>query len=246
MNDQKNVLVLQHAAPENLGTIADALNTAGIRPTYARTFDGAPVPKNPDSFDALILMGGPQSVYETDRFPYLKEELRLIEQTLKANKPILGVCLGSQLLAAALGAPVTPGTKKEIGWFPITLKQPARTDPLFKEAPPSFIPLHWHGDIFQLPEGAISLASSTLTEHQAFRYGANAYGLLFHMEITPPMINEWTTAFAGELQKEGLNGQDILRKTAYHQPPLHTLGSAIYSNWTALLTSKQHPLRLQQ
>ncbi len=238
----KTVAVLQHAAPEDLGTITDNLKMAGINYGYIQTFKGEPVPKNMDRLDGLIVMGGPQSVYEQGQFPYLKEELRLIGQALKEEKPVLGICLGSQLLAAALGAPVYKGKKKEIGWLPIRLKEPALSDPLFKEAPPSFMGFHWHGDIFDLPKGAASLACSDLTEHQAFRYGKNAYGFLFHMEVTPPMIREWVSVFAEELKKEGLNGSDIERQTGKNQPPLQKLGASVYSDWAGLLTAPQ-PVR---
>ncbi|MBI4308419.1 MAG: type 1 glutamine amidotransferase, partial [Chloroflexi bacterium] len=115
------VLVLQHAAPETLGAIADALKAAGLAFRYVRTFAGEPVPQDLGDAAGLVAMGGPQSVYEQDRFPYLRDELRLIERALKAGRPILGICLGSQLLAAALGAPVTRGKQKEIGWHRVAL-----------------------------------------------------------------------------------------------------------------------------
>ncbi len=233
------IAVLQHAAPEGLGTIADSLKMAGIDYDCIRTFEGEPVPKNMDRLDALIVMGGPQSVYEHPQFPYLKEEMRLIEQAVKAEKPLLGICFGSQLLAAALGAPVTKGKKKEIGWLPIRLKEPTLSDPLWKEVHPVFTGFHWHGDIFGLPKGAISLASSDLTEHQAFRWGKNAYDLLFHMEITRPMIQEWTKVFAGELKKEGLQGDDIERQAEINQPTLQKIGASVYSNWAKLILTLQ-------
>ncbi|MCM8812121.1 MAG: gamma-glutamyl-gamma-aminobutyrate hydrolase family protein [Candidatus Omnitrophica bacterium] len=230
--------VLQHAAPETLGTIASALRAAGHSYEYVRTFEGAPVPKNMEGADGLIVMGGPMGVYDHSRYPYLKDEMRLIETALKEKKPVLGTCLGSQLLAAVLGAPVTKGKKKEIGWHPVTLRKAAASDPLWKGVPPSFMGFHWHGDIFELPKGAVSLASSLTTEHQAFRWGENAYGLLFHMEVTEPMIRQMTETFADELRQEKLSGREILQETSQHQPELQKIGSAVYGRWAELLSCR--------
>src|SRR4029453_12808101 len=135
---------------------------------------------------------------EGDQYPHLRHELRLIETALRHNVPILGICLGSQLLAATLGARVYPGQQKEIGWYPITLKDNASQDRLWHEIDCRFTALHWHGDVFDLPPGAVSLASSALTEHQAFRYGDRAYGLLFHLEVTPSQLQEMVQTFQGE------------------------------------------------
>jgi GMP synthase (glutamine-hydrolysing) len=118
-------------------------------------------------------------VYDAPRYPFLSAEMRLIEDALRRDKAVLGVCLGSQLLAAALGAQVVKGRQKEIGWHPVNLSPDAVSDPVWYQVAPSFMALHWHGDVFNLPAGAISLASSALTEYQAFRYGRSTYGFLF-------------------------------------------------------------------
>jgi GMP synthase (glutamine-hydrolysing) len=123
----------------------------------------------------LIVMGGPMGVYEEARFPFLRRERNLIERALADRVPVLGICLGSQLLASALGAPVRKGLRKEIGWHPVYLEDAAGDDPLFRETPVEFDAFHWHGDVFDLPTGAVRLAHSSLTEYQAFRYGENAY-----------------------------------------------------------------------
>lgn len=219
------VLVLQHHPAETLGTIAHALTGAQVR--TVRAFAGDPVPREMGDADALVVMGGPQSVYEQDRFPYLRDELRLIEDALRRERPLLGVCLGSQLLAAALGAEVQPGKQKEIGWLPVTL----RDDPLWGDAPREFTALHWHGDIFSLPAGATALASSALTPQQAYRYGRNAYGLLFHLEVTEAQIAEMVMEFADELRGAGVDARSILTGTAKHLPALQTIGAGVFRRW---------------
>jgi GMP synthase (glutamine-hydrolysing) len=228
------VWVLQHIHCETLGTIAAALDSRGIAPHYVRTFEGQTVPKDMDAAAALIIMGGPMGVYELDRYPFLRDEMALIEQALKAKKPILGVCLGSQLLAAALGAEVKKGKAKEIGWYPVTLNEASFSDPLWTGIDPSFMAYHWHGDIFDLPPGAVSLASSTLTRCQAYRYGANAYGFLFHMEVTADMIATMVQTFGDELLEQGITGQSIVESAKQHLPKLQEIGASVFRAWANL------------
>ncbi|MBI2357313.1 MAG: gamma-glutamyl-gamma-aminobutyrate hydrolase family protein [Deltaproteobacteria bacterium] len=230
-----NVWVLQHISCETLGTIADALEGASIRHQYIRPFAGDPVPEEIEGCAGLIVMGGPMGVYEKYRHPFLADEMRLIEKALRAQVPMLGVCLGSQLLAATLGAAVTKGQRKEIGWYPVTLAESCKEDPLWTGVEPRFTAYHWHGDIFDLPQGAVSLASSALTRHQAFRYGQNAYGFLFHMEVTPGMIREMVHAFAEELREAKVDGKEILNRTAECLPPLQAIGQSVFQRWTSLL-----------
>ena len=241
-NLQKRVLVLQHHRCENLGTIADALQRARIEARYIHSADGEPMPKELGEAAGLIVMGGPQSVYEDDKFPYLREETRLIEDALRRERPVLGTCLGSQLLAATLGAKVYPGRTQEIGWHRLTLATGGAcvsacgaTDPLFAGAPKSFTGFHWHGDVFDLPRGATQLASSSLTVNQAFRYGKKTYALLFHMEVTLPQIRTMVETFAGELHTAGLNGAAIKLNANLHLPMLHKIGSVFYQRWASLL-----------
>lgn len=228
------VRVLQHIRCETLGKIAAALKSTGIATQYIRTFEGQSVPKGMADCTGLIVMGGPMGVYDYPRYPFLRDEIRLIEQALKEEKPVLGICLGSQLLAAALGAAVTKGKGKEIGWHPVTLRQPAATDGLWAGVEPSFIAYHWHGDIFKLPQGAVSLASSDLTECQAFRYGRNAYGFLFHMEVTGGIIKDMVRTFTDELREAGIDDGDITGKIKDYLPNLHRIGRPIFQKWAAL------------
>jgi GMP synthase (glutamine-hydrolysing) len=223
----KTACVIQHIAVETPGAIADALSAAGVQ---TKTFLRSP-PASLTGFDCIVVMGGPQSVYEQDKFPFLRDELRLIESALEAGKPVLGVCLGSQLLAAALGARVYAGKQKEIGWYPVALSKEAGQDALWKGAPATFMAYHWHGDVFDLPAGAVSLARSELTAHQAFRYGANAYGFLFHMEVTGAMVAEMVTDFAGELHEAGIDARGILGGAKKHLPGLREVGAMVFGRW---------------
>jgi GMP synthase (glutamine-hydrolysing) len=231
----RRVLVLQHAASETPGTIEDALKSAGLAFDYVRAFEGQQVPLSAAAWSALIVMGGPMGVYETRRYPFLLQETKLIESFLRAQLPVLGVCLGSQLIAASLGANVRKGSRKEIGWHPIELSEKAGNDPLWSGQPSRFVGYHWHGDIFDLPAGAVSLASSHITPVQAYRYGDRAYGLLFHMEVTENQIRGMLNEFAAEIQQEGLSAVEILKQSESFLPPLQKIGATVFSRWAELI-----------
>jgi len=238
----KHVSIIQHHPVEGLGTIAEALKRAGIEARYVRSFEGQPVPKEIGDAVGLILMGGPQSVYEDKKYPYLRDEIRLIEDAVKREKPILGVCLGSQLLAATIGASVYPVRQKEIGWHRVTLRcgrgggASVPSCGIFDGEPRYLTAFHWHGDVFDLPRGATLLASSALTPNQAFRYGKNAYGLLFHLEVTWPHVKTMVETFADEVQAAGLNGAAIKLNAHTHLPTLQKIGSEVFARWVAMLT----------
>ena len=229
-----NVWVLQHIRCESLGSLANVLKAANIQPDYVRTFEGCPVPTEMGDAAGLIVMGGPMGVNEHYRYPFLRQEMRLIEQALKEEKPVLGVCLGSQLLAAVLGATVTPGKRKEIGWYPITATLSGRQDPLWKGIESPLVAFHWHGDVFNLPRGAVSLASSEMTTCQAFRYGALAYGFLFHMEVTRAIIKDMVTTFAAELVAAGLDSSTLADHAEDYLPRLQMVGQVVFVRWTSL------------
>ena len=229
------VLVVQHASPETLGTIADALNPERISVEYIRTFLGDAVPKGIEEADGLIVMGGPMGLRDQEKYPFLREEMLLIEKALNAGKPVLGICLGSQLLASVLGARIHIGKKREIGWLPVRLSPEGQQDPLWTGATPSFTAFHWHGDIFDLPAGAVSLASSELTPHQAFRHGEKSYGLLFHLEMTENMIREMIRTFSDDLLEQNLDSGWLIEKAGEHLPPLEEIGNRVFSRWADLL-----------
>ena len=168
------VLVLRHVSWEGLGAFRERLDARGVPWRYVDLFSDQPLPDLRVA-RALLIMGGPMGVYEAERYPFLAEEIAAIGDAVRSGIPTVGVCLGSQLLAAALGAAVKPNPGgKEIGWGYIHKKPTAATDPILESFRAQETVLHWHGDVFDLPEGAVSLASSPMTSHQAFRWGSRA------------------------------------------------------------------------
>ncbi len=227
------VYVLQHAAVETAGTISTALRSRKLAPRVIRAYAGAEVPRDMTRARGLVVMGGPMGLYEADRHPFLKDEMRLIERALRADVPVLGVCLGSQLIASVLGARVTRGRAKEIGWFPVELAASAGRDRIFAGVPSRLVPCHWHGDVFTLPAGAVSLAKSAQTRCQAFRYGRAAYGVLFHMEMTRAMLRKMTGVFRDELAAEKIAPKDILAGADRHLPRLEPVARGVFERWAA-------------
>jgi len=229
------VYVLQHIDCETPGIISECLKTEGFVTDSIRTFEGQLIPQSMANASGLIVMGGPMSVYDQARFPFLLDEQRLIEQALKDDKPVLGVCLGSQLLAATLGAEVKSGAQKEIGWHPVTLTESAATDVLWNDLPAQFTAYHWHGDVFDLPQGAVSLASSEMTPCQGFRYGVHAYGFLFHMEVTEKIIKNMVVEFQNELEEQHITAGSIIQKTSKNLSELQTIGGKVFRRWVKSL-----------
>ncbi len=189
------VLILRHMPHEPGGTLETALTAAGVEFRYVDLFEDVPTRLPLDHASGLVVLGGYMNVDEVERYPYLALDVQWIRQALAMNMPVLGICLGAQLLAKSLGASVYPNRVKEIGWYPIELLPAAADDPLFAEyaGQRSLTMFQWHGDTFDLPPGAVHLARSRLCDRQAFRFGRNAYGLQFHIEMTAGMIDDWLT-----------------------------------------------------
>jgi GMP synthase (glutamine-hydrolysing) len=232
----KHVQVIQHVGCEGPGRIGSVLADLGVELRVTRVDRAEPVPAGLDGASGLLVMGGPMAVYEMERFPHLRDELKLIEAALAQSLPILAICLGSQLLAAALGARVVFSGRREIGWMPVFLKPEARGDALLGAAPERFEALHWHGDLFDLPAGAVSLARSELTEHQAFRHGTRTYGVLFHLEKDTAGVREMAEAFAGELAGAGVDSQALLAETAAREALADGLAREIFGAWGKFLS----------
>lgn len=208
---------LSHVPFEKLGTMAGWLERQGHTVSGSRLYHGDPLP-DPDQFDALIVMGGPMGADDEQRYPWLDGEKRLIAASLERDRKILGVCLGAQIIARVLGAPVTRNPQREIGWFPVQSTEAGRADPIgavFDDGQPV---LHWHGDTFAIPHGAVHLARSWGCENQAFRYGEQVLGLQFHLELAPDNVRALCHECADELRDGGPWVQSEAEMLAH--PPL--------------------------
>ncbi len=173
----------QHDHYENLGYIGKWAACGGITTSYTR-FDLEPLFPEMESFDWLVIMGGKMSVNEESKHPWLALEKKFIRDAIRAGKTVLGICLGSQLIAGALGAVVYQNTEPEIGFFPVTFSEAASADPVFRHFPKEISVLHLHEDTFVIPKGAIGMASSVITRNQAFRFGQRVFAFQFHFEVT--------------------------------------------------------------
>jgi GMP synthase (glutamine-hydrolysing) len=183
--------------------------------------------------DLLIILGGPIGVYETETYPFLVEEIAAIAARLAERRPTLGVCLGAQLMAAALGARVAPGPGKEIGYAPVELTTAALKTPLATIAGLSV--LHWHGDAFDLPQGAERLASTKLCPNQAFRIGDWALGLQFHVEADPQELESWLIGHTVELGKAGIDPRTLRADAERFGPAIAAAGRRVLKAWLGAL-----------
>jgi GMP synthase-like glutamine amidotransferase len=197
-----DVLVLQHIACEPPGVYEDVLNERGATIQRVELDEGEPLP-DWRAFDAIIAMGGPMGALDEVDHPWLADEKRLIGDAVRSGLPFWGVCLGVQLLAASLGARVYPGSAPEVGLLPVTLTDEALADPVFAGMPRELLSLQWHGDTFDLPDGSALLAGSPAYPNQAFRFGSAAYGVQFHLEVSPALAREWADvpAYAESLER---------------------------------------------
>jgi GMP synthase-like glutamine amidotransferase len=194
-----NVLIAKHVDIEGPGLIEACLRKAKIPYQVLSLEAGSRLPRL-DDLTHIVILGGPMNVYEEDRYPFLIEEDLFIKEALQRGKSILGICLGAQLIAKALGAKIFKASVKEIGWYDVSLTRIGSIDPFFSRLPKTFSVFQWHGDTFEIPHGAVLIATSPLVPHQAFRYGENAYGLQFHLEVTQDIIREWMESYEEELE----------------------------------------------
>jgi len=209
-------ICLQHVPFEGPGAFAAALTTRGVSlERYLVPQRGLPK----DAGNLLIVMGGPMSVNDPDS--WIAEETEFIRSAILAGKPVIGVCLGSQFMAKALGATVRSGKDLEIGMTPVHLTKEGKSDPVFSACPETFDVFEWHGEIFDLPNNCVPLAGSEIAPLQAFRYGTRAYGLLFHLEMEPDGIDSLCLECAPDLTKARLAGDKVKSTALPHLPQLH-------------------------
>lgn len=242
----KQIAVVRHVEHEGLGQPAGIFERAGLEFCYFDQFAHRRAHFDRDSYCALVVLGGPMNVDEIDRFPFLAEERRWIQAALDAQLPVLGICLGAQLLASTLGAVVRPRPVKEIGWYEVECTPAAADDRLFRHLAPRPTVFQWHGDGFDLPAGAVSLASSPLCPQQAFRYGPSAYALQFHLEVTADMIEHWLTepGNCAELQcLPYIKEAEIRRRTPEELPRMQTVAEKVFGEFAALVSEKAKGIR---
>ncbi len=233
------ILVFQHVAAEPLGTLDPLIRRRGHRirfVNFEREPDAAP---SIDRYKGLIVLGGPMNVDQQGQFPHLKTELRVIEQALAQKKPVLGICLGAQLLAHALGAGVGRNPVPEIGWYQLNTTPSGDSDNVVGELAPGARVFQWHSCRFDIPDGAVHLAATDSCEPQAFRYADSAYGFQFHLEMDRPLIERWlrTPAYREELLEAGLShgSQEILQQTSQHIEAMQMKADRVFNRFLDLV-----------
>lgn len=226
------VVVFQHDPFEDLGFFAEVLDKQNADYRVIRLFDGEMPEESWEQVKALILLGGPMNVGDEANYPFLRWEKRIIRAAIDETVPVLGICLGAQLIASTLGSPVFHGAVKEIGWSPISITPHGQVDSLLGYLPENATVFQWHGDGFELPAGAILLASSQHYRTQAFRLGKSIYGLQFHLEVTPRMIERWLDERSKDLALSPYVQSDkILADTQSYSPALKYYGERFFSEF---------------
>jgi GMP synthase (glutamine-hydrolysing) len=228
----RKALALRHVMFEDAGLLRPILEGRGIRLAYVEAPSSDLTRLDALVPDLLVILGGPIGVYEEEDYPWLKHETALIRARLEARKPTLGICLGAQLMARALGARVYPGRVKEIGWAPVILTDEGRASPLAHLERENAPVLHWHGDTFDLPQGAARLAFTQITPNQAFAIGRHALALQFHIEAIGHDLERWFVGHAVEIDATpGLSVQALRADTEKHSAALARAGWLVLQAW---------------
>lgn len=197
----KRIHYFQHVPFENLGAIELWAQRCGHALSATRFFDGQ-LPPDIEQMDWLIVMGGPMGVHDDHIYPWLPDEKKAISRAVTAGKVVLGICLGAQLIAHALGARVTPNAHKEIGWYPIQLAPQFAGHPMVQDFPLTWDTFHWHGDTFAVPDSALPIASSDACRNQGFVYDGKVVGLQFHLEVTRAGVGELVRQCARDIRPD--------------------------------------------
>lgn len=244
----RKLLVCQHVPHEILGTLNPLLKRAGFRIRYVNFGRHPDAQPRLDGYAGLLILGGPMSAYDDHRLPHLSIEMKLIEAAMQRNLPVLGICLGAQLVARTLGARVYANHIKEIGWYDVSPSEHARQDSLFTELRESEKIFQWHGDTFDIPKQAVHLASSRTCGNQAFRYGANVYAFQFHLEVDEPMILRWLKVPENRREIASLHGDidpdEIHGETVRHIERLHDLSDHVFGEFIKLFRIEKTRRRL--
>ncbi len=234
------ILIAKHIDIEGPGTFGDFLKERKLPFTIVELGSSEKLPRDLKEIQAVVVLGGPMNVYEEDKYPFLKEENRFIQNVVQEEIPYLGICLGSQLLAKACGAPVVKSPVKEVGWYKIRLTPDGKKDLFLKGFDPKIDIYHWHEDMFQIPSNGVLLATSDGCPHQTFRVGKNAYGIQFHIEVTDKSIKEWSDEYC---QKDLPGRQEqraaMLEGYAKNKEAFRKQAFQIYNNFLELIRKEK-------
>jgi len=231
--------VLRHVPHEPLGILQQSLAEAHLAFRYVDLFEEVPETLPLADAPGLIVLGGPMNVDQTERYPFLADEVAWIREAIARGMPVLGICLGGQLIAKALGASVCPNGVQEIGWYPIRLLAAADEDRLFGSVPTSRPTVfQWHGDMFAIPPEAVPLAEGELCRNQAFRHGDRVYALQFHLEMTAAMIDRWLDEPTNAAELAEIDPAEIRRRTPEQLPPMQALGRVVFGRFAALCAAE--------
>ena len=244
----RRILVFQHVPHEILGTLDPLMREAGFRIRYLNFGRQADTRPDIDRYHGLVILGGPMNCDETARHPHLAVEIDAIRAAIGHGLPVLGICLGAQLIARALGARVSPNPQKEIGWYDVSATAAGSRDPLFGRFNGTEKIFQWHGDTFEIPDGAVHLAESPTCVNQAFRYGENIYALQFHLEVDEPLISRWlhTPVMTREIDCLGpdFHADRIMADTRTHIPRSLALGRAVFGEYIHIFHSRRRRIPL--
>lgn len=229
------ILIIKHIEIEGPGTLGEFFKETAWQTRIVELDKGDTLP-SVDECEAIISLGGPMNVYEEAKYPFLKEEDKLLKRALGKGIPVLGICLGAQLLAKACNAKVKKAPQKEIGWFKVNLTDAGKREPLFENMPASLSVFQWHEDTFAIPKGALHLAESQTCLNQAFRFGRNAYGLQFHVEVTPEMIDSWISAYT---KTETAQTNDMLIEAYKRKDAFRTQAQMLYYNFSGMISASR-------
>ena len=236
----KNATIIRHIAFEDLGSLGDVLEERNYAVKYIEAGSDNIADIDALKTDLLVILGGPIGAYDQQDYPFITDELRLLKLRLDADLPTIGICLGAQLMARALGAKVYPGHTKEIGWSSIELSQAGKDSPLVHLATDYAAVLHWHGDTFDLPVGATHLASSSQYQNQAFSFGQAALALQFHPEVTTRGLERWWIGHACEIgSTTDVTISNLRKDTATYGCILENKARKLWHEWLLKVESKQ-------
>lgn len=231
----KTAYIIQHHPVEGPGQILKSLEEVNIKVKIVKPYEGDAFPVVSE-IDGLVIMGGPMGVNDELDLPWLIYEKVLISEAIALRKPTLGICLGSQLIAWVLGSNVKAGPRKEVGFYAMRFSPAAKSDPLFSGYPgDTAVPLSWHKDVFELPDGAVNLASSELTECQAFRYSESTWGLLFHLEVSVEQVRTMARTFPLDIAEVNLSEDMLMAQALHHCGGIADLGKQVFDRFANLI-----------